>query len=400
MGEIVEPRAADQAQILLVDDDREILMVLERALTNAHTQVRTANTGAAALAQLSQHPFDAVVSDIQMPGMSGLKLLRAVREHDLDLPVVLMTGQPDLKGAAAAVEHGAFQYLIKPVALERLRAVVERAVNVGRIARLKRECALEFGSGSFYVGDRAGIEAKFERALQSLWMAYQPIVSAQDSSVFAHEAFLRSEEAVLPHPGAVLKAAERLRRVYDVGRAVRDLVALDAEREEFRDSFLFVNLHAEDLLDPTLYLPGAALTRVASRTVLELTDRASLEAMTDVEERVERLRSLGFKVALDDMGAGQAGSNTFKQLEPEFVKLDISVIRGVQRDPGKRKIVQSMVRVCHHMGKSIIAEGVENAEQRDVLAEAGCDFLQGYFFGRPAPVSDLSTLRRARSAAR
>jgi EAL domain-containing protein (putative c-di-GMP-specific phosphodiesterase class I)/CheY-like chemotaxis protein len=400
IGELVAPRADDESKILLVDDDREILTVLERALTNGHTRVLTANTGAAALAQLSEHNFDALVSDIQMPGMSGLKLLRAVREHDLDLPVVLMTGQPDLKGAAAAVEHGAFQYLIKPVTLDRLRAVVERAVNVGRIARLKRECALEFGSGSFYVGDRAGIEAKFERALQSLWMAYQPIVSAQDSVIFAHEAFLRSEEAVLPHPGAVLKAAERLRRVYDVGRAVRDLVALDAERDEFQQSFLFVNLHAEDLLDPTLYLPGAALTRIATRTVLELTDRASLETTTDVEERVGRLRSLGFRIALDDMGAGQAGSNTFTQLEPEFVKLDISVIRGVQRDPGKQKIVQSMVRLCHNMGKSVIAEGVENAEQRDVLAAAGCDFLQGYFFGRPMPVAERSSLPQVRGATR
>jgi EAL domain-containing protein (putative c-di-GMP-specific phosphodiesterase class I)/CheY-like chemotaxis protein len=394
MGDRVE-RASDDSKILLVDDDREILTVLERALTNPHVRVITASTGTAALTELGQHGFDALVSDIQMPGMSGLKLLRAVREHDLDLPVVLMTGAPDLKGAAAAVEYGAFQYLIKPVALDRLRAVVERAVNVGRIARLKRECAQEFGSGSFYVGDRAGIEAKFERALQSLWMAYQPIVNASDKSVFAHEAFLRSEEPMLPHPSSVLKAAERLHRIHDVGRRVRDLVALDAEREADKAPFFFLNLHSEDLLDPALYLPGAALTRVASRVVLELTDRASLEAVADVAERLERLRSLGFRIALDDMGAGQAGLDSFNQLEPEFVKLDMSVIRGVHRDPTKRKIVQSLVRVCHNMGKAIIAEGVENQDEGDALAQAGCDFLQGYLFGRPAPLSDSSAPARA-----
>jgi EAL domain-containing protein (putative c-di-GMP-specific phosphodiesterase class I)/CheY-like chemotaxis protein len=398
MGDSVE-RPTDDSKILLVDDDREVLTVLERALTSLHVRVITASAGAAALAELGQQSFDALVSDIQMPGMSGLKLLRAVREHDLDLPVVLMTGQPDLKGAAAAVEYGAFQYLIKPVALDRLRAVVERAVNVGRIARLKRECALEFGSGSFYVGDRAGIEAKFERALQSLWMAYQPIVHASDNSIFAREAFLRSEESVLPHPSSVLKAAERLHRIHDVGRRVRDLVALDADHEASKEAFFFVNLHSEDLLDPALYLPGAALTRMASRVVLELTDRASLEAVTDVAERVERLRSLGFRIALDDMGAGQAGSDSFKQLEPEFVKLDMSVIRGVQRDPTKRKIVQSLVRLCHNMGKAIIAEGVENQDERDVLTEVGCDFLQGYLFGRPAPLSESAAPARARGVA-
>jgi EAL domain-containing protein (putative c-di-GMP-specific phosphodiesterase class I)/CheY-like chemotaxis protein len=397
MGDLAE-RTSEDSKILLVDDDREVLTVLERALSNPHVRVISASTGTAALAELAQHSFDALVSDIQMPGMSGLKLLRAVREHDLDLPVVLMTGQPDLKGAAAAVEYGAFQYLIKPVALDRLRAVMERAVNVGRIARLKRECALEFGSGSFYVGDRAGIEAKFGRALQSLWMAYQPVVHASDNSVFAHEAFLRSEEPMLPHPSSVLKAAERLHRIHDVGRRVRELVALDADKTS-PESFFFVNLHSEDLLDPALYLPGAALTRVASRVVLELTDRASLEAVADVAERLERLRSLGFRIALDDMGAGQAGLDSFNQLEPEFVKLDMSVIRGVHRDPTKRKIVQSLVRLCHNMGKAVIAEGVENRDEGDVLAEAGCDFLQGYLFGRPEPLSESAASARAAGVA-
>ena len=206
------------ANVLLVDDDTQVLNVLERALSSASVRVTSVSTGAEALSLLAKEAFDAVVSDIRMPGISGLKLLRAVREYDLDLPVVLMTGQPNLNGAATAVEYGAFQYLIKPVAIDKLRAIVARAVGFGRIARLKRQCATEYGSGSFYVGDRAGIEAKLDRALQSLWMAYQPIVHA-DGSVFAHEAFLRSDESMLPHPGAVLKAAERLRRIPDVGRA-------------------------------------------------------------------------------------------------------------------------------------------------------------------------------------
>ena len=383
MSGLSAEEASEGSEILLVDDDERVLSVLQRALASADVRVSVASSGPAALARLAAQSFDAVVSDIQMPGMNGLKLLHAVREYDLDLPVVLMTGHPDLKTATLAVEYGAFQYLIKPVAVERLRAVVERAVNVGRIARLKRECAEEFGSGSFYVGDRAGVESKLNRALQSLWMAYQPIVRASDGAVYAYEALLRSEEPVLPHPGAVLRAAEKMRRVHDVGRAVRDLVAADSVRLSENDVFLFINLHPEDLMDPALYLPTAPLTLLASRVVLELTDRASLEDVKDVLGRVERLRTLGFRIAIDDMGAGQADPQTFTQLEPEFVKLDNSVIRGVDRDPAKRKIVHSMCRLCHNMGKSVIAEGVEKAQERDALVEAGCDFLQGYFFGRP-----------------
>ncbi|HEY0467832.1 MAG TPA: EAL domain-containing protein [Polyangiaceae bacterium] len=380
--------AAEVANVLVVDDDPKVLNMLERALASANLRVTTASTGTEALSLLGKTAFDTVLSDIQMPGVGGLKLLRAVREYDLDLPIVLMTGQPNLGGAAAAVEYGAFQYLIKPVAIDRVRAVVARAVGFGRIARLKRQCASEYGSGSFYVGDRAAIETKLDRALQSLWMAYQPIV-AKDGVVFAHEALLRSDEEMLPHPGAVLKAAERLRRIPDVGRAVRDLVAAESSGRA-DTSLIFVNIHPEDLLDPLLYLPNAPLSRVASRVVLELTDRAPIDDIKDVTVRVNRLRELGYRIAIDDLGAGQAGLAALSQVEPEFVKLDISLIRDIHRDPTKQKIVVSLVQVCHGMGKTIVAEGVEREEERAVLVAVGCDLMQGFLFGRPGPLRGVA----------
>jgi len=382
----------EAARLLLVDDDPKILLVLSRALATTKLEVAVAQTGAEALELLGKQSFDVVVSDIQMPGITGLKLLRAVREYDLDLPIVLMTGQPNIAGATAAVEYGAFQYLIKPVGIDRLRAVVTRALSSGRIARLKRRCVEEYGSGTFQVGDRAGIEAKLDRALQSLWMAYQPIVHASGLA-YGFEALLRSEEPVLPHPGAVLKAAERVHRTHDVGRAVRDLVAADIQRDADDDTLLFVNLHPEDLLDPMLYLPTAPLARLARRVVFELTDRATLDDIKDVEVRVDRLRSLGFRIALDDLGGGEAGLRTFNQLEPEFVKLDMSLVRGVDRDHSKIKIIESLVNLCHDMGKTVIAEGVETGGERGALVKAGCDLLQGYLFGRPGPFLDQDRRR-------
>jgi len=375
--------AEGESTNLLVDDDEQVLAVLQRALTTPGLTVSIAKDGPRALELLGHRRFDAMVSDIMMPGMNGLKLLHAVREYDLDLPVVLLTGYPDLKTATLAVEHGAFQYLIKPVEVERLRAVVGRALDVGRLSRLKRECAQEFGSGSFYLGDRAGIDAKLDRALCSLWMAFQPVVRAGDGSVCGYEALLRSDEPLLSLPESLLRAAEKARRVHELGRTVRDLVAAEIEPRADVGAYVFVNVHPEDFLDPALYLPSAALSRIAPRVVLELTDRASLDGISDVRDHIERLRLLGFRIAIDDVGAGQADSNIFSQLEPEFVKLDISIIRGVDRDPAKSRIVQSLVRLCHNMGKAVVAEGVENACERDVLVEIGCDFLQGYFLGVP-----------------
>ena len=112
----------------------------------------------------------------------------------------------------------------------------------------------------------------------------------------------------------------------------------------------------------------------------------------DVQDKVALLRELGFKIALDDLGAGYAGLTSFTQLEPEFVKLDMSLVRGIHETPAKRKIVGSMVELCHDMDQQIVAEGIESAQERDVLVELGCDLLQGYLFakpGRPFPTVSL-----------
>jgi EAL domain-containing protein (putative c-di-GMP-specific phosphodiesterase class I) len=250
------------------------------------------------------------------------------------------------------------------------------------MARSKREYVEAFGSSEFRVGDKAGVDATLDRALASLWMAYQPIVRAVDSTVFAYEALLRADEPMLPHPGAVLDAAERAGRLHDVGRAVRDSVAESAEGATHGWLF-FVNLHPEELLDAVLYAADSRFTRLAPRVVLEITERMSLEHVSNVHDKVAELRALGFRIALDDLGAGYAGLTSFTQLEPEFVKLDMSLIRNVHEHSTKRKIIRSMVHLCHDMGKLIVAEGVETSAERDVLVELGCDLLQGYLFAKP-----------------
>jgi EAL domain-containing protein (putative c-di-GMP-specific phosphodiesterase class I)/ActR/RegA family two-component response regulator len=374
--------ASERPRVLVVDDEPMVLKVTQRILERAGHVVVTSASGSEALCRLATHSFDVMVSDIQMPGIGGLNLLRAVRERDLDLPVVLVTGDPAVRSAAEAVEYGAYRYLIKPVPALELTGVIERAAQVCRVARAKREYMEEYGSGEFRVGDRAGIDATLERALSSLWTAYQPIVHARDSSVFAYEALMRSDEPSLPHPGAVLDAAERASRVHDVGRTVRESVLISASLAD-PGWFIFVNLHPEDLLDPTLYEADSAFTALAPRLVLEVTERASLDHINDVKQRIARLRELGFRIALDDLGAGYAGLTSFTTLEPEFVKLDMSLIRGIDRHPMKRRIVRSMVQLCHEMGKQIVAEGIETADERGTLIDLGCDFLQGYLIARP-----------------
>jgi len=104
----------------------------------------------------------------------------------------------------------------------------------------------------------------------------------------------------------------------------------------------------------------------------------------ELKTRTKRLRDLGFKLAIDDLGAGYAGLTTFAHIEPEVAKIDMSLVRNVHREPTKRRLIQSLGSFCHDMGIQLICEGVETGEERDALLELGCDLHQGYLFGKPA----------------
>jgi EAL domain-containing protein (putative c-di-GMP-specific phosphodiesterase class I) len=314
--------------------------------------------------------------------MDGIRLLEQVRARDLDVPVVLVTGAPSVHTAIQATAQGALRYLLKPVEPEILIEVVASAVRLHSIAKAKRQ-ALELAGGfDRFVGDRAGLVASYGRALESLHLAYQPIVSWCSRSLFAYEALLRSREPTLPHPGAVLDAAERLDRVHELGRRIRALAAQDIDRLP-KQVALFVNLHPTDLLDDELFAPNGSLASASERVVLEITERAALDKLPDVRSRIATLRRLGFRIALDDLGAGHAGLASFTLLEPDLVKLDMALVRDIHRQPTKQTVVRTMTTMCKELGIVVTAEGVESPEERDQLVNAGTDLLQGYLFAKP-----------------
>jgi EAL domain-containing protein (putative c-di-GMP-specific phosphodiesterase class I) len=368
--------------MLVVDDDEALRHAHVRALTKAGYQVEAAADGNAAVCCLEKAAFDVIFSDIDMPGMNGLQLLERVRTRDLDVPVVLVTGNPSVDTAIRAMEQGALRYLVKPVELAVLVTVAQDAVRVHRIATAKRQ-ALELAGGvERFVGDRAGLVGSFSRAMESLFIAYQPIVSWSGRSVFGYEALLRSREPSLPHPGAVLDAAERLGRVHDLGQRIRTR-AIEPLGQLPEGVSLFLNLHPSDLLDDDLYSANGMLASVADRIVLEVTERASLEGIRDVRARVASLRKLGFRIAVDDLGAGYAGLTSFALLEPDVVKLDMALVRGVHNEPKKQTVIKTMITMCKELGITVTAEGIEVPEERDELARAGCDLMQGYLFAKP-----------------
>jgi EAL domain-containing protein (putative c-di-GMP-specific phosphodiesterase class I) len=243
--------------------------------------------------------------------------------------------------------------------------------------------ASELADGSDPGRDLALLEDQLERCLAAIEMHFQPIVHASDRTLFGYESLLRSRDKSLPHPGVILDAAERLERVTKLGRAVRNDVARVFATAPASRGVVFINLHALDLFDRSLSSPYSPLTKIASRVVLEITERNSLDGVKDVRYRVAELRALGFRIAVDDLGGGHARMGALQPLDTDFVKLDMSLVRDVDSHPMKQRLVQSITQLCREQGMKVIGEGVETVAEAQTLWELGCDLLQGYLIARP-----------------
>lgn len=369
--------------VLIVDDDEQVRNTISRILKRSGYEPILAESGNHAVELLGTHTFAVILSDINMPMMNGVEFLKKVRQYDLDVPVLLITGDPSVQTAASAIKFGAFRYLLKPIEPKELTESVHHAVRMHKLANLKRNALELLGNEGMSLGDRACLESRFNQALSTLWMALQPIVSYQYKKIVAYEALLRTDEETLKMPASLVLAAERLGRLEELGRMIRQAVAKLVKNGP-EGMKLYVNLHSLDLNDEHLYQITAPLSMVANQIVLEITERASLDDVRDLSDRVLRLREIGFQIAVDDLGAGYAGLNSFTQLNPEIIKLDMSLIRNIDRDIKKQSVVRSMAKLSKELGMIIVAEGVETPRERDMLLKLGCDLLQGFLFARPA----------------
>ena len=98
---------------------------------------------------------------------------------------------------------------------------------------------------------------------------------------------------------------------------------------------------------------------------------------------VSRLRRAGYRIAVDDLGAGYAGLTSFAALEPEIVKLDMALTQNSDTSPLKQKLIRAICNVCKDVGALVVAEGIETAAEKETVTALGCDFIQGYFFAEP-----------------
>lgn len=360
-------------RVLFVDDEPRITTAVVRMLHGTPYEVFTANRAREALRLLEEHEIDVIVSDERMPEMTGCELLEVARKRFPNTIRIILTGEASLDAAIQAInEAEIFRFLTKPCSPEELQSCLASALDA-REERLRRPPALE---------SDPDLERGLEGALDALWMAYQPLVTAGRARLYGYEALVRCDRPGLADPLSLLGAAERLGRLPELDHRIFERVARDVDASP-EGSLLFVNVHPRTLDDADLFVHRNPLRPFADRVVFEITERSSLEKVMDVQEKVDALRRSGFRVAVDDLGAGYAGLRSLALLRPEFVKIDKSLTAEIERSDTSAKLVASLASACRELGLVVVAEGVEREEQRERLVGLGCELLQGFLFGRP-----------------
>jgi diguanylate cyclase (GGDEF)-like protein len=225
------------------------------------------------------------------------------------------------------------------------------------------------------------------------WVAYQPIYSVKERRIVGVEALARwthpTRGPIGPH--IFIPVAEQSLFIGTLGEFIlREACTAFASVPEIKVS---VNLSPVQLLDDRLVERIAGLLEEtglpASRLELEVTEGYLIEQEDRAAEVMNRLRALGLRISLDDFGCGYASVGYLRRFPLDKVKIDRSFIDTIDTDEQARRVVAAIIALCGAFGIPITAEGVETTAQADLLRDMGCDLLQGYLIGRPAPFSDI-----------
>jgi diguanylate cyclase (GGDEF)-like protein/PAS domain S-box-containing protein len=255
------------------------------------------------------------------------------------------------------------------------------------------------------------LEAELRRAIErdEMFVQYQPIVSLETGRVSGVEALARwrSTERGLVEPSEFIAVAEETGLIQSLGRWVLHQACLEANQWRTKNPTigpcsLSVNLSSKQLSQPDLAsVIGEVLDETglpAELLQLEITESAILEHPEAAAVTLKRLKELGVRLSIDDFGTGYSSLSYLQRFPIDSLKIDRSFVQhlGVERaiDGDDARIVRAIVMIGRNLGKQVIAEGVETADQLQLLRDVGCDFAQGFFFAKPLDGESCRNLLR------
>ena len=368
---------SQKCKILLVDDEVDFARLTSEFLESCGYQVDVANSGREGLQKIKQRP-DIVLLDRTLGDMEGLEVCRKIRDdHDFsETPVIIVSALDMPKDKSQGLYVGADDYIAKPFdnteLLARIEAVMRRREFYKKEFRTKTELINELSRI---------LEAELIESY------YQPIIWTKSKSLLGFEACSRPPgDSILSNPEYLFKIAEQVGRYFELEilswkKATRHFKKYTAQGK------LFLNCNPY-FVENEKFQQGTLIQEMEAdphNIVLEITERMAIKDYLVFVNKLLKLKALGFEIAVDDVGRGFAGLETIARLNPNFIKIDMSLTRDIHRDGLRQNIVEAILAFCRKSGIKTIAEGVEKQEELDKMQELGVDAAQGYFLGKPSP---------------
>jgi EAL domain-containing protein (putative c-di-GMP-specific phosphodiesterase class I)/GGDEF domain-containing protein len=226
-----------------------------------------------------------------------------------------------------------------------------------------------------------------------LYIDYHPIVLAETQQIFGYEALARGTMRSMRSPEVMFEVAAQADLIWDLSRLCRNR-AIEGMNKLLKDGeLLFMNVDPADFADPAFTELDLKVSD-PRRVVIEITERTAIKDYPKFRERLKTFRDKGYRFAVDDAGSGYAGLGSIANLEPDFIKLDMSLINCIDTNFIKQNLVETMVRFANDQKAMVIAEGVERAEEFEMVKALGVHLVQGFFVHRPsrnAPVVETLT---------
>ncbi len=231
-----------------------------------------------------------------------------------------------------------------------------------------------------------------ERLLKPL---FQPIVACREQKIYGYEALIRGpSDSMLHAPLNLFDAAMRCERLVELDLACRQ-AAIAAFGRLGLPGRLFLNVTPSTVVqsdfragETARFLDSCGIS--PQRIVIELTEHIPIPDYAIMRRAVDHYRSMGFSIAIDDLGAGYSGLRHWAELRPDYVKIDRHFVQGADRDDNKRAFVRSIIEMARSLGCRVVAEGIETQEEYRGLWSMGLEFGQGYYFSRPSPNPPLT----------
>lgn len=223
---------------------------------------------------------------------------------------------------------------------------------------------------------------------RKLGVVYQPIVNLNTGDILAWESLTRGpDNSRFKSPVVLFDYADEMDQVFELEKACRE-IAVRNIGELGEEQYVFMNIHPRSLIDPD-FSPGETIRLLKSQglkpsdVVLEVTERHSIQDFALFHRTLRHYRDQGFKVAVDDVGTGYSGLWSIAEIKPDYLKVDMELVRGIDKNPVKRALLETFVTFSENIGCRLIAEGIEDEKELSTLIRIGVHYGQGYFLGRP-----------------